>query len=225
MSKTITLRPEQEVPDDIQFYLLAGGRGSGKTQAGASWAVSDQRDTLILTTEYSNVRSVIVEGESGLISTAGRTALNPLRPENLEHVNVSAFTDNLDGPRLYTTSLDERFTWALGNLNQAKIDIERVWIDEAQKMEKWQWDLLLESFPDAQYFLTFTPTDEKDELLSHLYLRADTLRHKYRLTSMSSFENMENLHSSFVERILGMYANTAIAQSQLYGTYRRNLYV
>ena len=73
-------RPEQLPPaTDWRVWLIMAGRGFGKTRAGAEWVRSvakrqpDARIALV-GASLGEVRSVMVEGESGLlaISPAGR---------------------------------------------------------------------------------------------------------------------------------------------------------
>tara|TARA_R110000772_G_scaffold5252_18_gene18792 strand:+ start:337 stop:888 length:552 start_codon:yes stop_codon:yes gene_type:complete len=69
-------RPEQLPPDgDWSIWLIMAGRGFGKTRAGAEWvrhiAEGDGSARFALVgANYAETRTVMVEGESGLLSIA-----------------------------------------------------------------------------------------------------------------------------------------------------------
>lgn len=76
-------RDAQLEPDgDWRIWLFLGGRGAGKTRAGAEWIagrVADgaaSRIGLIGATER-DVRQVMVEGESGLLAVANGLVFEP----------------------------------------------------------------------------------------------------------------------------------------------------
>ncbi len=78
------LHEPQRVPEGAwRTWLLMGGRGGGKTRAGAEWLnaianrdphyLADSGGRLALIGEtFHDVRSVMIEGESGLLATARR---------------------------------------------------------------------------------------------------------------------------------------------------------
>jgi len=65
------LRPEQHAPEgNWRIWLLLGGRGAGKTLAGAHWLASNiwasrMRRVGLIGATHHDARSVMVEGESG----------------------------------------------------------------------------------------------------------------------------------------------------------------
>jgi hypothetical protein len=70
--------PAQRPPEGAwRTWLFLGGRGAGKTRAGAQWLSSQARDGARLAMvgpTLHEVRAVMVEGESGLIATAAKDA-------------------------------------------------------------------------------------------------------------------------------------------------------
>jgi phage terminase large subunit-like protein len=66
-------RSEQLAPDgDWRIWLFMGGRGAGKTRAGAEWILDGvrkgtMRRVALLGATYADVRDVMVKGESGLL--------------------------------------------------------------------------------------------------------------------------------------------------------------
>ena len=67
-------RPHQiPASEDWQIWLLLGGRGCGKTRTGAEWiraqvADNGKRRIALVAPTYSDVREVMLEGESGLLN-------------------------------------------------------------------------------------------------------------------------------------------------------------
>lgn len=219
----INLREEQIVNENTHVHLLAGGRGSGKTAAGAYFIVTDPVHSLVIAPTMVEARDTIAEGESGLFRAA-RSLDGDLFSEREAPHFANNYRFGGTDTRVRVTSLD-RLIPVIGSLNEdVKVPVERIWIDEAQKMKLRDWKILHEAFPDAQYLLTFTPTPGKNKLLSHLYRRAGAFRPKYMLYTMSSFDNAQNLAHRFVEHILGTYAMTDMAKSELHGIYRREYY-
>ncbi len=76
-------RPEQLPPDgDWRIWLFLGGRGAGKTRAGAEWIADGisrgaiRRIALIGAT-FRDVRAVMIEGESGLLKVCDGAMFEP----------------------------------------------------------------------------------------------------------------------------------------------------
>ena len=66
-------RPDQLEPSgDWSIWLLLGGRGSGKTRAGAEWVqaqvIDGARRVALVAPTYADAREVMIDGESGLMS-------------------------------------------------------------------------------------------------------------------------------------------------------------
>lgn len=71
-------RDDQRSPEgDWLIWLLMGGRGSGKTRAGAEWVHEQVRRgakyIALVAPTYNAAREVMIEGESGILSTAHET--------------------------------------------------------------------------------------------------------------------------------------------------------
>lgn len=69
-------RPEQLAPDGAwRIWLFLGGRGAGKTRAGAEWILQGVREgrmrrIALVGATYADVRDVMILGESGLLPLA-----------------------------------------------------------------------------------------------------------------------------------------------------------
>ncbi len=107
-------RPEQMPPDgDWSIWLIMAGRGFGKTRAGAEWvrqiAEGDGSARFALVgANYAETRTVMVEGESGLLSIAP-PKLRPVWEPSLKrltwqngaqaHLYSAAEPEGLRGPQ------------------------------------------------------------------------------------------------------------------------------
>ncbi len=109
--------------DDWRTWLFLGGRGAGKTRAGAQWlgarALAGQRLALVGPTLH-DVREVMVEGPSGLIATAAadnRPTYEVSRRRLRYPSGAVAFAfsaedpDSLRGPQFHHAWADEFCAW------------------------------------------------------------------------------------------------------------------
>ncbi|MFN7090736.1 MAG: terminase large subunit domain-containing protein, partial [Allorhizobium sp.] len=121
-------RPEQLPPDgDWRNWLILGGRGSGKTRAGAEWVQArvmaagkrtDLRIALVAET-LGDAREVMIDGASGLARIARR-----MRPEveisrrrlvwpngAIAQIFSSEDPESLRGPQFHLAWCDELAKW------------------------------------------------------------------------------------------------------------------
>ena len=120
-------RDDQWAPEDPDWkvWLMLGGRGSGKTRAGAEWvcqqvAAGARRVALVAPT-YADAREVMIAGESGILACDGLTG----RPDyiasrrRLEWPNGAVASvhsaedpEGLRGPQFDAAWADEFCAWA-----------------------------------------------------------------------------------------------------------------
>jgi len=127
-------RPEQMPPaGDWLIWLIMAGRGFGKTRAGAEWvrhiAEGDGSARFALVgANYAETRTVMVEGESGLLSIAPpkqrpvwEPSLKRLTWENgaQAHLYSAAEPEGLRGPQHSHGWCDEIAKW-MNNAGQAE---------------------------------------------------------------------------------------------------------
>ncbi len=76
-------RREQRPPDgDWRIWLFLGGRGAGKTRAGAEWIAEGvrtkcMRRIALIGATHQDTRSVMIEGSSGLLTCAEGAKYEP----------------------------------------------------------------------------------------------------------------------------------------------------
>ena len=179
------------------------GRGYGKTRCGSEWVhaqVKSGKKRIALVGETkADARDVMVEGESGLLSTSGKIKL------------------------LYEPS-KRRVTWPNGAMAICYSGDEPdqlrgpqhdgAWLDELAKYryaeETWSnLDLGLRLGDDPQAVITTTPRPIK--ILRDLV--SDDL---VRVTKGSTYDNLSNLAESFASRIIKRYEGTRLGRQELH---------
>jgi phage terminase large subunit-like protein len=198
-------RPEQLPPKgDWTTWLYMGGRGAGKTRAGAEWirarvnAGHAKRIALVAAT-LAEARDVMVEGESGLL----------------------AISSPIDRPRYEKTN--RRLVWPNGAIALLFSDDEpdmlrgtqndTAWSDE---LAKWKhldatWDNLqlgLRLGKRPQQAVTTTPRTKKG--LRAIMARSDTV-----VTRGSSHDNRDNLAPAFFKDVIRRYEGTRFGRQEI----------
>lgn len=208
-SWAITGREEQkQPPGDWSTWLVMGGRGSGKTRAGAEWvhglalsagARTDLRIALIAET-LGDAREVMIDGASGIARIARR-----MRPE----VEISR----------------RRIVWPNGAIAQifSSEDPESLrgpqfhyaWCDELAK-----WKHAEETFDMLQFGLRLghqprqlvTTTPRAVPLLKRLIGDAETV-----VTRLSTADNGAHLAPGFITALERRYGGTRLGRQELGG--------
>ncbi len=186
----LTGRLEQMAPDgDWRTWLLLGGRGSGKTRAGAEWvhaaASAGQRSDLrvaLVAETLGDAREVMIDGISGICRIARRN-----RPEfeisrrrliwpngAVAQVFSSEDPESLRGPQFHMAWCDELAKWKHGQ----------------ETFDMLQFGLRLGAAP--RQLVTTTPRPVP--LLKALMADEGT-----RLTRISTLANRANLAPGFID--------------------------
>jgi len=201
-------RPEQKPPKgDWTTWLLMGGRGSGKTRAGAEWirslALSDQpvSPIAIVGETIFQARAVMVEGESGILNL-GPSSLRP----KFDRTRGMLIWENGVEALLMSGSEPERFRGP---------QFAAAWCDEIGKWPNAEaaWDMLqfaLRLGKRPQQVATTTPRSTK--LIRRLLNDAQTVA-----TNMRTDENSANLAPAFLEQVVERYRDTVLGRQELNG--------
>lgn len=207
-------RAEQAPPDgDWTTWLLIGGRGSGKTRAGAEWvrlmALSDPpvSPIALVGETMTEARAVMVEGVSGLLAIhrhderpqfdAGRHLL--IWPNGAQAMLLPASDpERFRGPQFAAAWSDELAKWP---------NAEAAW-------DMLQFALRLGTKP--RQIVTTTPRPTR--LLKRLMAEPGTVR-----TVMPTSDNAENLAPQFLSAVVGRYAGTALGRQELEGEFIEDL--
>ncbi len=199
-------RPEQLAPEgDWRVWLILAGRGFGKTRSGAEW-VREQvesgrcRRIALVAETAADARKVMVEGDSGILAISPPDRRPIYEPSNrqLRWPNGAVATtysgdepDQLRGPQHDGAWADEPATWKYPS-------------------EAWNnLELGLCLGLDPRVVATTTP--RPIELLREL-LRDP----RVKVTRGSTYDNLENLAPSFVQRVRTKYEGTRLGRQELH---------
>lgn len=198
-------RSEQLPPDGAwRRWVFMGGRGAGKTRAGAEWVSevarygSAKRIALIGPT-FHDVREVMIEGNSGLRSLAGERPVYEASRKRLSWENgAQAFAfsaedpESLRGPQFDAAWCDELCFWA--------------YPDEALKT--LEHGLRLGKSP--RMLVTTTPRPIR--ALKRILDAPDT-----KTTNAATWANRHNLSDDFIAAVNERWAGTARDRRELLG--------
>ena len=202
-------RPEQLAPDgDWRVWLMMAGRGFGKTRAGAEWvraiAENDGRARIALVgATLGEVRSVMVEGPSGLLSIApwwNRPAFSPalrrlIWPNGAMAILFGAAEpEALRGPQFSHGWADEIAKWAGG---------EAVWDNLMMGMRLGR---------EPRVLATTTPRPVA--LVRNLVARDGT---DVAVTRGRTADNSANLADGFIAAMERNYGDTRLGRQELDG--------
>ena len=201
----IARESQKPPPGDWRVWLLIAGRGFGKTRTGAEFvrasvACGVARRIALVAPTALDARSVMVEGESGLL------AIGPPRERPDYEPSLHRLTWP-NGAIATTYSADEP-----NRLRGPQHDL--AWCDE---LAAWRypaaWDMLMFGLrlgDDPRAVVTTTPRPIK--LLRDLI--ADP---KVVTTRGRTIENQENLAPAFLEQIVRRYQGTRLGRQELDG--------
>ena len=193
-----------------QSWLIMAGRGFGKTRAGAEWvrsvAESDPNARIALVAaSLGEARSVMIEGESGLLATSPwgkRPRFEPSR-RLLTWRNGAQATlysagepESLRGPQHSHAWCDEIAKW-----ERAGSRAEAAW-------DNLQLGLRL----GAQPRLVATTTPRAVPLLRRLLEN-----HEAVITRGSTYENKANLAPGFLKSVKAQYGKSILGRQELDG--------
>lgn len=211
-------RPSQSMPtdDDWFVWLTLGGRGSGKTRAGAEETIEavevlyEQRRELIrwaiVAPTFGDLREIDVEGESGLLACLDRRRIkHEWNRSNGELVSdrwhIQGYSaekpDRLRGPQFFGAWLDEPGSY---------------------RFPKAVWDLLLPSLRLGQRpRVIVTGTPKIQWLVKYLVeqTKLDPLR--FRLSHATTWRNAANLPPPLLEILERSYRGTRLGRQELEG--------
>ena len=197
-------RPEQLAPEgDWRIWLFMGGRGAGKTRAGAEWILDAVRSgamrrVALVGATYADVRDVMIAGESGLLATGRSDGLRYEPSKRQVHwpdgAMAQAFTaeepDGLRGHQFSGAWCDEYAKWS-----------------EPQKT----LDMLLMALrigSDPRAMVTTTPRNIPA-------FKALLAMDGVIVTRSNTFANAANLAPGFLEQMRRQYAGTRLGRQEL----------
>ena len=205
--------PHQRAPEgDWATWVIMGGRGAGKTRAGAEWvrglvegATPTEpgmcRRVALIGDTVDQVREVMIFGDSGIVACSppdrkpvwNSTRKSLIWPNGAEAMVVSAQNpESLRGPQF-----------------------DAAWLDELAKWKKARdvWDMLqftLRIGDAPRSMVTTTPRSQR--LLQEILEANDTV-----VTSAPTEANRANLADVYVRKIIADYSGTRLGREEIYG--------
>ncbi|MEQ1902425.1 MAG: terminase family protein [Devosia sp.] len=194
---------QQEPPGDWTTWLLMGGRGAGKTRAGAEWirnlASRGIGPLALVGQTISEAKAVMVKGESGLFRVTPPDERPLLRGDNLLWPNGVVGTilsasdpERFRGPQFAAAWCDEVGKWP---------DAEAAW-------DMLQFSLRLGERPRQMATTTPRPT----KLLKRLLADPRTA-----VTRVTTKQNKAHLADAFLTAIVDRYRGTVLGRQELEG--------
>lgn len=199
-------RPEQLAPNgNWMIWMFLGGRGAGKTRAGAEWIRHKVRSgckrIALIAPTYLDAREVMIDGQSGLCSI-GFPSERPIFEVSrrrlvwpngaVGHVFSAQDPDGLRGPQFDAAWADEFCAWAYPDDTLSNL---RFGLRLGQNPK-----LVMTSTPRPLPFLR-SLLSEKGVVTSHA-------------TTMS---NAAYLSESFMDNIMDIYGGTTLGRQELMG--------
>ncbi len=205
--------PHQMPPEgDWHAWVVMGGRGAGKTRAGAEWVRSvvegsrpampgKARNVALIGETIDQAREVMVFGDSGILACSPPDR----RPDWIATRKMLRWPNGAEA-RVFSAHDPE-------SLRGPQFDA--AWVDELGKWKKAQdtWDMLqfaLRLGDDPRVCVTTTPRNTK--IMKALLERSSTV-----VTHAPTEANAANLASSFLEEVRQRYAGTRLGRQELDG--------
>jgi phage terminase large subunit-like protein len=212
-------RPEQLPPsgDDWAIWLYLAGRGAGKTRSAAEWVRDMAKRTdkgqlrfALVARTAADVRDVIVEGESGIISVSPPSE-RPLYEPSKRRLTwpngntATCFTadepDGLRGPQFHYAWADEIAAWRQS--------------PDAAGMTSWD-NLRVACRLGSSPQIICTTTPKRVPMLYALLTEAEKTG-RVVVSRGSTLDNAGNLSATYLDAITGVYAGTRLAAQELFG--------
>ena len=197
-------RPNQLAPDgDWLVWLILAGRGFGKTRCIAEWAIQQAKTPnsrgAIVGATASDVRDVLIEGESGIMNISAPWYMPVYEPSKrrITWPNGSIATtytadepNRLRGPQHHWAICDELAAWRY---------------PEA-------WDMLMFGLRLGEKPRVAVATTPRPIPILKDLIKQDTTH----LTRGTTFENLHNLAPAFYDQITAKYEGTRLGRQELY---------
>jgi phage terminase large subunit-like protein len=194
------------------IWAFIAGRGAGKTRSAAEaileLAEKPNKRIALVGRIPSDVRDVMIEGESGLIACAKRIGLE------LEYVPSKGRLVFPNGTIAYTYSAEVPSKLRGPQHDYAWADELSSWND-ARKGDAVDtaWNNLVLGLRLGKQPRVIVTTTPKPNLLTKTILK----RQSTVITSGSTYDNLENLAPTFKEQVLATYEGTRIGRQELMG--------
>jgi phage terminase large subunit-like protein len=221
-------RDDQILPGgDWRVCFFRGGRGSGKTRAGAQglaeWILSDadgEGEYGVIAPTYADAWTKCIEGESGLLRALG-TSMAEVKDHRSKTVKNAWRTYGQvvlhNGIVVYADSAAE------GGLRIQGRNLKGAWCDEVGLWEKWEiaWNESLRyavRMGVSKIIATGTPKASRPaRRLVRALLRNDPGEGGVVTRRLRTIDNADNLSDGFLRAVIGASQGTRLERQELEG--------
>ena len=216
-------RDDQRAPaGDWLVWLMMAGRGFGKTRAGAEWVDAWARANhggriALVGATMDDVRHVMIEGESGLLSVAGDRIAPLWNPSlgrliwpggTLAACYSAAEPEGLRGPAHHLAWADEVARWDAGGGSAGGAR------DAAARTRGQRaWDNLMMGLRLGERPQVLATTTPRPVPVLRTILAMDGVR----LSGGPSGDNIANLSGSFLSAMRAAYGDTLLGRQEIGG--------
>jgi len=207
-------RPSQLLPPgDWNTWLILAGRGYGKTRTGAETVrhfveTGKARRIALVAPTAADVRDVMVEGDSGLLSCCPPWFKAHFEPSK-RRVTWKRGGREVARATLFSAEEPERFRGPQHDLLWG--DEPASWLDPDEAWAQLQMGLRLGTKPRA----VITGTPKPIELI--LRLLAEVKTGQTFVTRGNTYENSANLAANFLAQIGRLYGGTRLGRQEISG--------
>lgn len=225
-----TARPEQLLPQrdgTWRVFYLQGGRGSGKTRAGAQGLADlvladtdDEGEYAIVAPTYADAWTKCVEGESGLLKALG-TSMQQIK--NHTSKTVKSAWRTYGQVILHTGTVIYADSAAEGGLRIQGRNLRAAWCDEIGLWDKWDttWNESLKyavRMGTSVIIATGTPKASRPaRALVRSLIRNDPGEGGVIVRKLRTVDNAANLSSAFYRSVVGAAKGTRLERQELEG--------
>lgn len=183
---------------DWLIWILKGGRGSGKTLAGAEWIWEQAKRYPyigIAAATFGDGRDYCIEGESGLKTLHPELEFNRSMGEMIfpSGARGKLFSGEepkrARGPNLYALWCDEFCSW---------------------KYQRETWDMLMFALRKGESLTCITTTPKPSKLWAELQARDVS-----RVVKATTYQNIANLSRAYIENVIKPYEGTTLGRQEL----------
>jgi predicted phage terminase large subunit-like protein len=215
-------RDKQKLPNgDWWLWMILAGRGFGKTRTGAESIMSmvnsgRYKRIAIIGKTIKEAKDIMVEGQSGLLSTTIAQKMFQSSEEGTENTDIINFKYYSSKKQIIWENGAKAYIFGGDDYDSIRgYQFDLVWIDEFAKFGNPDllWEQVLFSLrlgDDPKCIMTTTP--RAIQILKDL--SEDTETH---LTYGSTFENTPNLSARFIKNMEVKYMTTKIGRQELFG--------
>ena len=197
-------RPEQIAPEsDWRIWLFLGGRGAGKTRAGAEWICENVREgrmrrLALVGATYADVRDVMIAGESGVLNVA--------RADGVAYEPSKRMVRFANGAVAHVFTAEEPDGLRGHQLDGAWCDEYAKWREPGEALDMLLMALRMGDNPRT--VITTTPRNVPA-------LKALIAMEGVAVTRASTFANAANLAPAFLDQMRRHYAGTRLGRQEL----------